>query len=83
MPRSLERADLYEQLAERGYDYGPAFQGLEWAGQGEGEALAALGLEEPIDIDAYELHPSLLDAFQLVIFALLPGTLARVTASSR
>ena len=69
-PRSLERADLYEQLAERGYDYGPAFQGLEWAGQGEGEALAELGLEEPIDIDAYELHPSLLDAaFQLVIFA--------------
>ena len=69
-PRSLERADLYEQLAERGYDYGPAFQGLEWAGQGESEALAALGLEEAIDTDAYELHPSLLDAaFQLVIFA--------------
>ena len=69
-PRSLERADLYEQLAQRGYDYGPAFQGLEWAGQGEGEALAALGFEEALDIDAYELHPSLLDAaFQLVIFA--------------
>jgi 1-acyl-sn-glycerol-3-phosphate acyltransferase len=69
-PRSLERADLYEQLSERGYDYGPAFQGLEWAGAGEGEALAALGLEETVDTGAYELHPSLLDAaFQLVIFA--------------
>ena len=69
-PRSLERADLYEQLAERGYDYGPAFQGLEWAGQGDGEALAALSFEGTIDTGTYELHPSLLDAsFQLVIFA--------------
>src|SRR5918994_1971880 len=69
-PRALERVDLYEQLAERGDDYGPAFQGLEWAGQGEGEALGALGFNEPVDTDAYELHPSLLDAaFQLVILA--------------
>ena len=69
-PRALERADLYEQLAARGYDYGPAFQGLEWAGQGEGEALGGLGLEQAIDTGAYELHPSLLDAaFQLIILA--------------
>ena len=69
-PRAIERADLYEQLAERGYDYGPAFQALEWAGQGAGEALGALDLETTIDTDGYELHPSLLDAaFQLVILA--------------
>ncbi len=56
--------DLYERLAEQGYDYGPAFQGLRavWR-QGE-ELFAEVALPEDQDAqaDRYGIHPALLDA---------------------
>jgi mycoketide-CoA synthase len=55
--------DLYDRLAEQGYDYGPAFQGLRrvWR-RGEevlGEVVLPVGLEHG---ERYVLHPALLDA---------------------
>ncbi|MEV0515994.1 acyltransferase domain-containing protein, partial [Nonomuraea sp. NPDC050405] len=56
--------DLYGRLAERGYDYGPAFQGLRAAWRGDGVAYVEVELPEPVrdDAERYTLHPALLDA---------------------
>ncbi|MDA0637001.1 acyltransferase domain-containing protein, partial [Nonomuraea sp. MCN248] len=61
-PVDLE--DLYGRLAERGYDYGPAFQGLTAAWRADGHAFAEVTLPEPVNGDAgrFTLHPALLDA---------------------
>ncbi len=56
--------DLYEDLAARGYDYGPLFQGLQaaWRDGEEIFAEVALPTEEAAQAAAYGLHPALLDA---------------------
>ncbi|TQM77824.1 polyketide synthase 12 [Saccharothrix saharensis] len=51
---------LYDRLAERGYGYGPAFQGLRAAWRRGGEVYAEVVVPE--DVDGYGLHPALLDA---------------------
>ncbi|MFI6457826.1 type I polyketide synthase [Streptosporangium amethystogenes] len=53
---------VYERLAERGYGYGPAFQGVHavWL-RGE-EIFAEVRLPEPVAGDGYGIHPALLDA---------------------
>ncbi len=60
----IETDDLYERLAEIGFDYGPAFQGLKAAWQ-EGEAIYAevsLPEERREEAGRYGIHPALLDA---------------------
>ncbi|MGC0421419.1 SDR family NAD(P)-dependent oxidoreductase [Embleya sp. AB8] len=56
--------DVYADLAARGYDYGPAFQGLTtlWRRGDEVFAEVALPAEQAADADRYGLHPALLDA---------------------
>ncbi|SCG46381.1 type I polyketide synthase, partial [Micromonospora halophytica] len=56
--------DLYADLAERGYGYGPAFQGLRavWRRGEEVFAEVALPEEHRGDATAYGIHPALLDA---------------------
>ncbi|MEO3755657.1 SDR family NAD(P)-dependent oxidoreductase, partial [Streptomyces sp. B6B3] len=56
--------DLYERLADIGYDYGPAFQGLGRVWQQGQERFAEVSLPEDWHADAsrYALHPALLDA---------------------
>jgi len=56
--------DIYHDLAERGYDYGPVFQGLRAAWQREGEVFAEVSLSEDQRADApsFGVHPALLDA---------------------
>ncbi|MDR8412929.1 type I polyketide synthase [Nonomuraea sp. 3-1Str] len=56
--------DLYGRLAGRGYDYGPAFQGLRAAWRGDGVAYVEVELPEAVrdDAERYTLHPALLDA---------------------
>jgi acyl transferase domain-containing protein/NAD(P)-dependent dehydrogenase (short-subunit alcohol dehydrogenase family)/acyl carrier protein len=60
----LDVDDLYERLSERGFDYGPAFQGVRRAWRREGELFAEIAL--PSDMQAsggsFALHPVLLDA---------------------
>ncbi|MGP3948857.1 type I polyketide synthase [Streptomyces sp. 7N604] len=64
--------EVYERLAERGYAYGPAFQGLRrvWKAERELYAEVALGEEQRADAARFALHPALLDA---ALHSLLPG----------
>ncbi|MGV9317325.1 polyketide synthase dehydratase domain-containing protein, partial [Streptomyces sp. NPDC003691] len=55
--------DAYTWLADRGYDYGPVFQGLRAAWTLKGEVLAEVGLpREPAGADRFLIHPALFDA---------------------
>nr|AXL05388.1 beta-ketoacyl synthase [uncultured bacterium] len=77
----VEVGDFYAGLAERGYAYGPAFQGVRtvWqrGGGDETEVFAEVALPEELRADAaaYGLHPALLDA------ALQTGTIAAAAAA--
>ncbi|MFD4984385.1 type I polyketide synthase [Streptomyces sp. NPDC058383] len=65
-PRGAEPVDLedhYERLADRGFDYGPVFQGLRALWKRGDETFAEVALPaEVTDAQAYGLHPALLDA---------------------
>ncbi|MEV7523949.1 type I polyketide synthase [Streptomyces sp. NPDC091371] len=54
----------YEGLRERGFGYGPTFQGLKAAWRRDGEVYAEVALPEQAHAEAGEfgLHPALLDA---------------------
>ncbi|MFC0041225.1 type I polyketide synthase [Actinomadura rayongensis] len=58
----------YARVAERGYDYGPTFQGLQRVWKRGAEIFAEVALDEPAD--AFAVHPALLDA---ALHPLLPG----------
>ena len=66
-PDGAEEVDvelLYDRLAEAGYDYGPAFQGLRRAYR-TGDALfaeVALDGERESDAAGFRVHPALADA---------------------
>ncbi|MEU8270283.1 type I polyketide synthase [Sphaerisporangium sp. NPDC049002] len=53
---------VYERLAERGYEYGPAFQGAHAVWRRGEELFAEVRLPEPVDCDGYGIHPAALDA---------------------
>ncbi|MFD8288329.1 SDR family NAD(P)-dependent oxidoreductase [Streptomyces lavendulae] len=66
-PQDAERIDLasfYERVADIGYGYGPAFQGLRAAWRAGAEICAEVTLAEEQDADAarFGIHPALLDA---------------------
>ncbi|MET9610663.1 SDR family NAD(P)-dependent oxidoreductase [Streptomyces sp. NPDC006512] len=66
-PQGAERVDLdsfYERVADIGYGYGPAFQGLRAAWRVGEEIYAEVALAEEQDADAarFGIHPALLDA---------------------
>ncbi|MCT2585129.1 SDR family NAD(P)-dependent oxidoreductase [Actinophytocola sp. S1-96] len=56
--------DLYDQLADRGYGYGPVFQGTRAAWRRGDEVFAEIALPEHAESDAgrFGVHPALLDA---------------------
>ncbi len=60
----VEVADGYQQLAERGYGYGPAFQGLTamWRRGDEVFAEVALPADAGVSVTGFGVHPVLLDA---------------------
>jgi acyl transferase domain-containing protein len=60
----LELDGVYERLVERGYDYGPVFQGLTAAWRDGEELFAEVSLPEDQRSAAgsFGLHPALLDA---------------------
>jgi malonyl CoA-acyl carrier protein transacylase/acyl carrier protein len=60
----VEVAGVYEWLGERGYGYGPVFQGLKAAWRKGEDIFATVALPEDAATDAaaYGLHPALLDA---------------------
>ncbi|WP_425564653.1 type I polyketide synthase, partial [Saccharopolyspora halophila] len=62
--RPIELTEAYEQLAEAGYGYGPAFRGMRAAWRRGDELFAEIALAEP-ESDAasrYGIHPAVLDA---------------------
>ncbi|MFF4355193.1 SDR family NAD(P)-dependent oxidoreductase, partial [Streptomyces sp. NPDC001530] len=61
---AVDVSDAYEQLLDRGYGYGPVFQGMKAAWRREGEVFAEITLPEQSHDEAarFGLHPALLDA---------------------
>ncbi|HTI27362.1 MAG TPA: type I polyketide synthase, partial [Kutzneria sp.] len=59
-PIDLDRA--YELLFDRGYGYGPVFQGLKAAWRHGDDVYAEVQLPEGAEADRFGLHPALLDA---------------------
>jgi NADPH:quinone reductase-like Zn-dependent oxidoreductase/NAD(P)-dependent dehydrogenase (short-subunit alcohol dehydrogenase family)/acyl carrier protein len=60
----IDVVDLYPSLADAGYEYGPAFQGLRAAWRLGDEVVAEVALDERQrgEAAAYGLHPALLDS---------------------
>jgi acyl transferase domain-containing protein/D-arabinose 1-dehydrogenase-like Zn-dependent alcohol dehydrogenase/acyl carrier protein len=58
----IDISQLYERLFERGYEYGPAFRGLQSAWRQGDDIYAEVGLPDSVDVSGFELHPALLDA---------------------
>jgi acyl carrier protein len=56
----VELGDPYARLAELGYDYGPAFRGLQAVWRHGDDLFAEVKSE--VDAAGYALHPALLDA---------------------
>ncbi|WP_327416912.1 SDR family NAD(P)-dependent oxidoreductase [Streptomyces sp. NBC_01233] len=76
--RSVTREDTYDRLADRGYEYGPVFQGLGRVWQSGEERFAEVSLpeEQHADATAFAIHPALLDA---ALHAVLLGDGAELT----
>ena len=59
----VEGGDHYESLFERGYEYGPVFQGLDAVWRRDAEVFAEVRLPEEADYaEGFVIHPALLDA---------------------
>lgn len=68
-PDHIAGQEHIQVMAERGLDYGPAFQAIQGIRRRPGEALAHVRLDDTLtsNLEAYTLHPILLDAaFQTV-----------------
>jgi acyl transferase domain-containing protein len=53
---------LYEELAARGYQYGPAFRGMRAAWRRGTDVFAEVSLPQDSDPSTFGIHPALLDA---------------------
>ncbi|OMC52523.1 polyketide synthase, partial [Mycobacterium sp. IS-2888] len=60
----LDVVDAYERLADRGYEYGPAFRGLRAMWQRGSEVFAEVAVPEAtgVDVGGFGIHPVLVDA---------------------
>ncbi|MER5809047.1 type I polyketide synthase [Streptomyces sp. NPDC002033] len=58
----VEKGDFYGALFESGYEYGPAFQGLQSVWRRGGEVFAEVALPEEAAAADFLAHPALLDA---------------------
>ncbi|MFJ9155109.1 SDR family NAD(P)-dependent oxidoreductase, partial [Streptomyces sp. NPDC102270] len=73
----VDLMDRYERLAQQGFGYGPAFQGLRAVWRRGDEVFAELRLpdDRAEDARAFGLHPALLDsALHAIELGALPGT---------
>jgi hybrid polyketide synthase/nonribosomal peptide synthetase FtdB len=77
----LAHWDFYEGFAADGYEYGPAFQGIEQVWHGQDEALAEIVMTEAAEEDAasHHFHPALLDASLQTVRAAMERDRARKT----
>jgi acyl transferase domain-containing protein/NADPH:quinone reductase-like Zn-dependent oxidoreductase len=80
-PPGAETVDisrLYEDLAARGYRYGPAFRGVEAVWRRGEELFAQVQL--PASASGFDLHPALLDAALHPVVGILLGAAAGYAA---
>jgi acyl transferase domain-containing protein/acyl carrier protein len=80
----LETESLYDRLAEAGYGYGPAFQGLRRAWAVGDSIYAEIALEEEQGQGGFLVHPALLDATLHALMLATDGSLSggpRIPAS--
>ncbi|MEU6730440.1 beta-ketoacyl synthase N-terminal-like domain-containing protein, partial [Nonomuraea wenchangensis] len=68
----LDVTGLYAAMADRGYDYGPAFRGLTRAWRHGEEVFVEVALPDGVEAAGFGVHPALLDA-ALHATDLLPG----------
>ncbi|WP_394620185.1 SDR family NAD(P)-dependent oxidoreductase [Lentzea sp. JNUCC 0626] len=69
----LDVDDVYARFGDRGFDYGPAFQGLRAAWRRDAEFFAEVEL--PDSAERFALHPALLDsALHVMALGVLPDT---------
>ncbi|CQD13553.1 RifB protein [Mycobacterium lentiflavum] len=61
---AVDVADAYEHLTRRGYEYGPAFQGLQAMWRLGNEVFAEVAVPEVagMRVDSFGIHPVLVDA---------------------
>jgi polyketide synthase 7 len=62
--RAMDVADAYERLAGRGYEYGPAFRGLQAMWRRGSEIFAEVAVPEDcgVQVGGFGIHPVVLDA---------------------
>ncbi|MFI6093757.1 type I polyketide synthase [Streptomyces sp. NPDC051218] len=60
--RPVDVAGFYDGLADAGYGYGPAFQGLRAVWRDGDTVFAEVELPEAVDAAGFGVHPALLDA---------------------
>ncbi|MGW5884591.1 type I polyketide synthase, partial [Streptomyces koyangensis] len=60
--RPVDTTGFYEALADAGYAYGPAFQGVRAAWRQGDTVFADIAAEREADTDGFGVHPALLDA---------------------
>ncbi|MGW0811320.1 SDR family NAD(P)-dependent oxidoreductase [Nonomuraea sp. NPDC002799] len=60
--RAVDLTGSYARLAEAGYEYGPAFQGLRALWQHGDDLYAEVDLREEVSATGFGLHPAVLDA---------------------
>ncbi len=58
----IDLGGYYDDLAARGYEYGPTFQALRSAWQRDDVVYADVALAETTDVSGHPVHPALLDA---------------------
>lgn len=70
-PNTVSGEAFYRQLAEKGNQWGPAFQGLEQLWHGQGEALSRVSVPAALEgqVNAYVFHPAVADASGHVLTA--------------
>lgn len=63
-PQEIDIRPMYTQLWERGFEYGPCFQGMSQLWRGEGEAIGRIEIHPSLrgQLHSYHIHPAVLDA---------------------
>lgn len=69
--QELSGAEFYERLADKGNQWGPAFQGIEHLWYGQGEALSLVRVPPSLrdELDSYLFHPAVADSCGHVLTA--------------
>ncbi|MFF3129778.1 SDR family NAD(P)-dependent oxidoreductase, partial [Streptomyces sp. NPDC057908] len=79
-PASVQ--SVYDDLADAGYDFGPAFRGLHAVWRRGDDLFAEIALDEDTDIKGFGMHPALLAAACHPVSGGLPSLWSGVTLSA-